>query len=93
MLDQVAAFRCGELDLTHLVAGLRAEYVEADPHNAKVRTEFESKWVAMDAENELRTEPWAPRDAASDDRLSEALDAFCSWVQQLLTADSSSQHR
>ena len=93
MLDQVAAFRRDELDLTHLVAGLRTEYVEADPHDAEVRTEFESMWVAIDGENELRTESWAPTVAASDDRLSEALDAFCSWVQQLLTADPSTEQR
>jgi hypothetical protein len=79
-------------DLSQLDTGLRAEYVEADRHDAEIRTEFESWWVAVDMESVLRTESWASS-AASVDRLSGALDAQLLGVQQVLTADSSTEHR
>jgi hypothetical protein len=93
MLERVASFERGELDLGQLVAALRSEYVEADPHDARIRSEFESMWAPIDDENELRTESWAPPEAANNDRLPELLRAFCSWVEQVLASDSTTDHR
>lgn len=73
MLERVSSFRRGDLDLGQLVDGLRSEYVEADPHDAQIRSEFEAMWSPIDGENELRTESWAPPGAANDVRLEEAL--------------------
>jgi hypothetical protein len=93
MLGLVATFERREVDLTRLVAALRVEYVEADPHDARIRDEFESKWVRIDGENELRTESWAPKGAANDSHLREALNLFCEWVRSVLAADPTNDHR
>jgi hypothetical protein len=93
MLGLVASYEKGEIDLTQLVAALRVEYTEADPHDAHIRDGFELKWVQIDGENELRTESWAPEGAASDPRLTEALDLFCGWVRSVLATDTTTDHR
>jgi hypothetical protein len=92
MLDLVATFERGESDLTQLVAALRVEYIEADPHDALVRDGFESNWIHIDHENELRTEPWAPSGTASDSRLTEVLNLFCEWVRSVLASDTTTNH-
>jgi hypothetical protein len=78
--------------LGQLVADLRGLYVEADPHDPRIRVDFEMHWSAVDAEHELRTERWAPTGAASDERLARAVASFRSWVLGVLTADQSDQH-
>ncbi len=93
MVERVTSFERGELDLGQLVAALRSEYIEADPHDARIRSEFESMWALIDGENELRTESWAPPGSANDDRLRELLRAFCTWVEQVLAFDSTTDHR
>jgi hypothetical protein len=93
MLENVRSFQRGELGLGHLGTDIRAEYVEADPHEGRIRDEFEAKWSPIDAENELRTESWAPLGAASDDRLREVLGAFRTWVEQVLASDMTTDHQ
>jgi hypothetical protein len=93
MLERVTSFERGELDLGQLVAALRTEYIEADPHDARIRAEFEAMWSPIEGENELRTESWAPPGAANDDRLREVLRAFRTWVEQVLASDSTTDHR
>ena len=91
MLDQVREYRAGRVGLGALVAGLRGLFVEADPHSAAVRDRFESMWSPIDAEYELRAEPWAPAGSASDAALDRALDGFTQWVTAVL-ADSTTEH-
>jgi hypothetical protein len=79
MIERVDDFDIGEDDLGSLVRDLRGLFVEADPHDAEARSEFESHWSSIDAEHELRSEPWAPPGAASDDALARSLGAFRSW--------------
>lgn len=93
MLEQISEYRAGRLDLGALTERLRGLYVEADPHRAAVREQFEDMWSPIDAEHELRTEPWAPASSASDAALVQALDAFTDWVTEILAADSTSEHR
>jgi hypothetical protein len=50
-------------------------------------------WSSIDAEHELRTEPWAPAGSASDEALDQALDTLTEWVTAMLAADSSTEHR
>jgi len=92
MLGLVETFEQGDVDLTQLVAALRVEYVEADPHDPRIRDGFESKWVQIDSENELRTESWAPQGVASASRLTEALNLFCEWVRSVLASDATTDH-
>ena len=92
MLDRVADFEQRGLDLGLLVRDLRGLFIEADPHDASIRSDFESKWSPIDAEYELRTESWAPAGAASDGNLANVLGRFRSWVEAVLAADTSSEH-
>ncbi len=91
MIARVGKFRQGEMSLARLVDDLRGLYVEADPHDQAVRHSFEQHWSIIDSELEIRTEPWASPGAASEQRLTEALVDFESWVQGLLVT-SGSEH-
>jgi hypothetical protein len=93
MIERVGAFRSGEIHLSKLEEDLRGLYVEADPHDARIREDFESVWSPIDQENELRTEPWAPAGAASDANLDRALSEFVVWVDTVVASDSSDEHR
>ena len=92
MLDRIVDFNLGNVDLKTLVSDLRGLYVEADPHDPTIRSEFEQMWGEIDMEMELRTEPWAPPGSASDERLSRGLEAFSDWVRRLLAADRGTGH-
>lgn len=88
MQDQVRQFRRGSLPVDRLAENLRGLFEAADLKSAEVRGDFESLWARVDAESELRTEPWAPVGQASDAALNDALDAVMSWVRgQLDDAD------
>jgi hypothetical protein len=80
MLDLIRVHRADRLDLGALVEGLRGLYVEADPHDAGIRDQFEAMWSTLDAEYELRMEPWAPAGSASDEALGVAVSAFSEWI-------------
>ena len=93
MLKLVASYERGQLELGKLIADLRGLFVEADPHDQVVRSDFEAAWALIDAEYELRTEVWAPPGSASNENLQRSLDAFRIWVEEVLAADSSEDHR
>jgi hypothetical protein len=84
MLDAVEAYRTGNLSLDRLVADLRGYFIEADPHDHSVRSDFELMWSRIDGELELRTELWAPAGAASDENLTRQLTHFSEWVKAVL---------
>jgi hypothetical protein len=92
MLQAIEGFEAGTLGLGKLVDDLRGLYVEADPHDADVRFGFETFWSAIDGENELRSEPWAPSGSSTDQSLRNALDAFRGFVQGLFAAPAGSDH-
>jgi hypothetical protein len=93
MLDRVHEYEQGRLGLGKLVDDLRGLYVEADPHDSVVRDEFESKWVQIDQQNELRTEGWAPSGEGNDERLTQHLGRFHDWVKGIVARDSTTDHR
>ena len=76
MIEAVDSLEPGDASLGRLVADLRGLVVEADPHDAQIRSEFEQHWTAIEGQHELRTEPWAPAGSASDERLADALASF-----------------
>ena len=92
MIDFVSEYRAGVLGLGDLVDGLRGLFVEADPHDAVTRDDFESRWSSIDYEHDLRTQPWAPLGVASDATLAAILEEFCSWVKSVVASDTSSRH-
>jgi hypothetical protein len=91
MLDATTEFRKERGDLGALVSDLRGLFVEADPHEGQLRSDFESVWAPLDGEHELRTEPWAPG-RASDEALAGHLDDFEAFVRRVLAADQSPEH-
>jgi hypothetical protein len=93
MAERVGTFKIGADDLGGLVGDLRGLFVEADPHDPVLRTDFEVYWSPIDAEHELRTESWAPTGAANDAALAQSLSAFGSWVANLVEGDPTSDHR
>ncbi|MEY2426890.1 MAG: hypothetical protein QOI61_2462 [Actinomycetota bacterium] len=93
MFHRIGEFQVGTSDLTKLVSDLRGLFVEADPHDGQIRSDFEAMWAPIDGENELRTAPWAPVGAASDKRLSQVLTEFTEWVKKVLAADETDVHR
>jgi len=92
MLDEINELRLGEIDLQTLVNDLRGLYVEADPHDEKVRQGFEVVWAQLDGQLELRTESWAPAGSASDEGLQRALDEFRDWVTGVLAGGQGTDH-
>jgi len=92
MLVRIDEYRNGRLSLGKLVDDLRGLYVEAEPHDARIRDEFEVKWVRLDHEYELRTEAWAPSADVSDVQLARYLDRFHDWVRGVLADDQTTDH-
>jgi hypothetical protein len=92
MIERVDGFNIGTDDLGALVRDLRGLFVEADPHDPGTRSDFESYWSPIDGEQELRTEPWTPPGAASDDDLARSLNAFRSWVEGVVRTDTTTEH-
>jgi len=93
MLERLTAFERREIDLGQLIRDLRGLYIEADPHDATIRSNFESHWSPIDGEYEMRTESQPPASPAHDDHLADALGQFRSWVKSVLSADTSAEHR
>ncbi len=93
ILSRLTDFENRVIDLGLLVKDLRGLYVEADPHDVAIRNGFESHWILLDAEHELRAESWAPAGAACDDRLTDAIGSFRSWVNGITAFDTTTEHR
>ena len=93
MLKAVDDVATGTVGLGQLVRDLRGLYVEADPHDPDVGSEFEAVWSGIDGENELRTEAWAPVGIASEQSLRAVVKAFTSFVEGVLAADTGAEHR
>ncbi len=92
MLAAVDTYRSGRLPLDRLVSDLRGLFVEADPHERATQDRFEEIWSRLDGQWELRSEPWAPPGAASDEALSRDLDEFTAWIRDVLAQDQTSEH-
>lgn len=92
MLDALNDFRAGRLPLGQLVSDLRGYFVEADPQDPTIRSDFEMMWSPLDGELELRTEAWAPPGAATDQSLASAVAEFDGWVREVLASDESQDH-
>ena len=93
MTRRIDAYEAGEVDLGSLVADVRGLFIEADPHDVTVRDDFELFWAPIDAQLELRTEPWAPPGSPSDAALSDSVAAFRRWVRTVVDADATDTHR
>ncbi|WP_433248561.1 hypothetical protein ACQPYK_00750 [Streptosporangium sp. CA-135522] len=71
----------GTIPLLKLAEDLRGLFEAADPRELSIRDSFEELWVELDAESELRTEPWAPPGLADDAHLREILRRLRSWIE------------
>jgi hypothetical protein len=93
MVDRIDCYESDTSDLGMLVSDLRGLFVEADPHDPKIRFEFEFYWSPIDAEHELQTEAWAPPGSANDANLARSLAEFRGWVREVLEGDPTKDHR
>lgn len=84
MIDTVDGYRSGRLPLSTLVADLPGFVEAAELHDRTLLNGFWGVFSEIDAEFELRTEPWAPPGLASDDRLAAAIDRFRDWALGVL---------
>jgi hypothetical protein len=80
MRDVLNRFDDDGLELNVLVSTLRGLYETAEFQDAKVRMEFESAWVTVDYENELRTETWAQSNSSAPGSLASAIAEMRHWV-------------
>ncbi|MER5624013.1 hypothetical protein ABT061_23555 [Streptosporangium sp. NPDC002544] len=69
------------ISLPKLAEDLRGLFEAADPRELSIRDSFEELWAELDAENELRTEAWAPPSLADDAHLREILHRLRSWIK------------
>jgi hypothetical protein len=92
MVTEVERCESGDLPLGELVADLRGLYVEADPHDPALRSDFEAAWGRIKGQHELRTEPWAPVGSAREENLLAALSGYREWVERVIAADSTDEH-
>jgi hypothetical protein len=92
MVGRISDYEEGRVELGVLVADLRGLFVEADPHDSTVRSDFEWYWAPIDGEYEVRSEAWAPPGLANDDHLARSLDDFRDWVSGSVLADPSTDH-
>jgi hypothetical protein len=60
MNDELDRLEMDESVLRQVVARIRGLYVAAALRDPDVRTAFETAWVRLDHQHELRTEGWAP---------------------------------
>ena len=93
MLAAVADVREGVLDLGVMIDNLRGLFVEADSHDASVRSDFEGVWTALWGEHSLRTDPQMPKGLASEENLATCLEAFEAFVRRVLASDTTTEHR
>lgn len=91
MIDMTLDYENGSVDLESLCAGLRGLFVEADPHDPTIRSDFETYWSPIEMEHETRTAPWAPAGSADDTSLARSLARFREWIV-LVLADTNAEH-
>jgi hypothetical protein len=84
MLERIDAFEAGTFGLTKLASDLRGLLAASDLHDTNLISEFWDHFQRIDMEDELRTERWAPPEAASDEVLNVALNDYRRWVTHVL---------
>lgn len=92
MLARIQEFRAGAISLHQLVDDLRGLSVEADPHDSRVRDDFEYYWSALEIELAQRSEPWMPPGVATDESLRVAAGEFEWWVMKVLDESVLGEH-
>jgi len=86
MVESIDSYRAGRMDLGKLVSDLRGLMGAADLHNESLIHAFWNHEAPIEMELELRTEPWAPANSASDDELDRAIGAFRAWALDTLAS-------
>ncbi|WP_214110773.1 hypothetical protein [Acrocarpospora catenulata] len=80
MTTRLDLYESGDLSISKLVQDLRGLFDAADPHERIIHDSFEHLWSDLDAEADLRTEPWAPPGLADDAHLAKLISALRSWI-------------
>jgi hypothetical protein len=80
MQVEVDQFDKGAISLGELVSRIRGLYTAAEIQDDDIETAFENAWIRLDHQNELRTEPWFPVDAATEEDLDDAILRMKDWI-------------
>ncbi|MEV0975158.1 hypothetical protein [Microtetraspora glauca] len=83
MVERLDLYASGQTSLPKLVEDLRGLFEASDPRELEIRDSFQWLWGDLDAECELRTQPWAPVGAADDDRLAGAIGELRLWATRV----------
>jgi hypothetical protein len=86
MVESIDSYRAGRVNLGKLVSDLRGLMGAADLHDESLIDAFWNHEAPIDMELELRTEPWAPADSASDAGLDRAIEGFRAWALDTLAS-------
>jgi hypothetical protein len=81
---EIDRYRHNEVSLGRLVANLGGLLGATDLHDQTLVGDFWNHLAPIDAEHELRTQPWAPVGSASDDNLDAVLTAMSEWALQTI---------
>lgn len=84
MLRTLDEYEMGTLTLARLVEDLPGYLAAADMKKRDIIDGFWDVFSPIEGEHELRTEPWAPPNSASDERLAEAVRRFRAWATGVL---------
>jgi hypothetical protein len=84
-LRQIDDWEQGRIGLPRLVENLYGLLEASEMMGTEPADEFYFRWAELDAEMELRTEPWAPAGyPASDERLNAAIASIREHVHRVL---------
>lgn len=80
---QVDDYRAGQITTRRLLTNTWGLMTAAGLEGSEDFMGFYEHWTVIDGEDELRTEPWARREWASDDRLDAEVSALRSWAEEV----------
>jgi hypothetical protein len=83
IVDEIDRFNAGRKSLLKLVEDSRGLFEAADISDNETRMAFELVWVAVDAQAELRTEPWSKPEWISEQALNDALANLRRWATEV----------
>lgn len=88
MLQQIDSWEQDRIELPVLTKNLYGLLKASEMDASPVGEGFYDRWAELDGETELRTEPWAPPGAASDERLAEIIAGLREYVRNVVAGGS-----
>ena len=90
IVGEIDRFATGGISRSKLVENSRGLFEAADISDNETSMAFESAWVAVDAQADLRTEPWRRPEWISEQALNDALSDMRRWATEVSGRSSDS---